>query len=195
MNRRAMLQALGLAVGAALAEHALAAAEVGALHVKSAASKLDAAQQEMIAQLADLILPRTETPGAIDAGVPAFIEHIVSDWYSAGERTIFVDGLRAVDEFCTRNYGHGFVAVDAAQRVAALQSLEQQAAGYVPSPGTSVFGKPDERSPFFFKLKLLTVLGYYTSQVGATSELAFNPVPARYDGNVDFASVGKQWTS
>lgn len=178
-----MLQALGLAVGAALAEGALAAAEDGALHAKPVVSKLDAAQQELVAKLAELILPRTDTPGAIDAGVPAFIDHIVSDWYTPVERAIFVEGLRIV------------AAADPGQRVAALQSLEQQAASYVPPPGTSVFGKPDERSPFFFKLKLLTVLGYYTSETGATSELAFNPVPGRYDGNVDFALLGKQWTS
>ena len=170
MERRTLLQALALAA-------------TGMLHAKAAASKLEESQQKLVAELAELIIPRTETPGAIDAGVPAFIDHIVSDWYTPVERAIFVEGLKAM------------AAAGPSQRVAALQSLEQQAAGYVPRPGTSVFGKPDERSPFFFKLKLLTVLGYYTSEVGATNELAFNPVPARYDGNVDFATVGKQWTS
>ena len=170
MNRRTLLQIMALAVS-------------GVLHAKPTASKLDESQQKLIAELAELILPRTDTPGAIDAGVPAFIDHIVSEWYTPVERGIFVEGLQVV------------AAADPAQRVAALQSLEQQAAGYAAPPGTSVFGKPDERSPFFFKLKLLTVLGYYTSQVGATTELAFNPVPGRYDGNVDFAELGKQWTS
>ena len=170
MNRRTLLQILALAAS-------------GVLHAKPAASKLDEKQQKILAELAELILPRTDTPGAIDAGVPAFIDHIVSDWYTPTERAIFVEGLRVV------------AAADPAQRVGALQSLEQQAASYVPPPGTSVFGKPDERSPFFFKLKLLTVLGYYTSEVGSTTELAFNPVPGRYDGNVDFATLGKQWTS
>lgn len=170
MNRRTLLQVLALAA-------------TGVLHAKPSASKLDETQQQLVAELAELILPRTDTPGAIDAGVPAFIDHIVSDWYTPVERAIFVEGLRAV------------AAADSGQRVAALRSLEQQAASYVAPPGTSVFGKPDERSPFFFKLKLLTVLGYYTSEVGATTELAFNPVPGRYDGNVDFATLGKQWTS
>ena len=82
-----------------------------------------------------------------------------------------------------------------ASRRAALQAAETQSAAYQPPPATTVFGRPDERSPFFFKLKLLTVLGYYTSEVGATSELAFNPAPGRYDGDVDFAKLGKQWTS
>src|SRR5262245_41879639 len=170
MNRRALLQIFALAAS-------------GALHAKPAASKLDETQQRMLAELAELILPRTDTPGAIDVGVPAFIDHIVSDWYTPVERAIFTEGLRVV------------AAAGPGQRVAALQSLEQQASSYVPAPGTSIFGQPDERSPFFFKLKLLTVLGYYTSQGGATSELAFNPVPGRYDGNVEFATLGKQWTS
>ncbi len=170
MDRRTLLQALALAA-------------TGVLHAKPAASKLDESHQKLVVELAELIIPRTETPGAIDAGVPAFIDHIVSDWYTPVERAIFVEGLKVI------------AAAGPSQRVAALQSLERQAASYVPSSGTSVFGKPDERSPFFFKLKLLTVLGYYTSALGATSELAFNPVPNRYDGNVDFATVGKQWIS
>ena len=170
MNRRTLLQIMGLAVA-------------GVLHAKPAASKLDESQQRLVAELAELIIPRTETPGAIDAGVPAFIDHIVSDWYSPVERAIFVEGLRVL------------AAAEPSRRVDTLRALEQQAASYAPPPGTSVFGKPDERSPFFFKLKLLTVLGYYTSEVGATNELALNPVPGRFDGNVDFATVGKQWTS
>lgn len=182
MNRRTLLQILALAAS-------------GALHAKPSASKLDETQQQMVAELAELILPRTDTPGAIDAGVPAFVDHIVSDWYSVRERAIFMEGLRAIDVFCRSNFRRSFSAADTAQRIAALRSLEQRAASYAPPPGTSVFGKPDERSPFFFKLKLLTVLGYYTSEAGATTELAFNPVPGRYDGNVDFATLGKQWTS
>ena len=170
MKRRTLLQALSLAA-------------TGVLHAKPSASKLDEAQQHLVAELAELIIPRTETPGAIDAGVPTFIDHIVSDWYTPVERTIFLEGLTTI------------ASAGPARRVAALQSLEQQASSYSPPPGTSVFGKPDERSPFFFKLKLLTVLGYYTSEIGATSELAFNPAPGRYDGNVDFATVGKQWIS
>ena len=128
MDRRTLLQALALAA-------------TGVLHAKPAVSKLDDSQQKLVTELAELIIPRTETPGAIDAGVPAFIDHIVSDYYTPVERAIFVEGLKSI------------AAADPARRVAALQSLEQQAASYVPAPGTSVFGKPDERSPFFFKLK------------------------------------------
>ena len=52
----------------------------------------------------------------------------------------------------------------------------------------------DQHAPFFNKIKELTVLGYYTSEVGATRELAYNPVPGKFDGDYDYAKVGRQWS-
>ena len=52
----------------------------------------------------------------------------------------------------------------------------------------------DERTPFFAKLKELTVVGYFSSEVGATEFLEYNPMPMRYDGDFDFAEVGTHWS-
>ena len=195
MDRRFILQSFGYAFGATFVSRVCAAAEEGALHSKFVASKLISAQQAIVVRAAELILPRTETPGAIEAGVPAFIDHIVSDWYSERERKIFVDGLGALQAFTMQRHGRAFVEASVAQQTEALEAMEAQSATYAPPPGASVFGSPDEASPFFFKLKLLTVLGYYTSEIGGTTELAFDPAPSRYDGDVEFAKLGKQWSS
>jgi hypothetical protein len=52
-----------------------------------------------------------------------------------------------------------------------------------------------QRQPFFHTMKELTLLGYYTSQIGATQELKYAPVPGRFDGCVPFATVGRAWST
>ena len=89
---------MALIAGGPLASRfAQAALRGDALHVPAAHSALSAAQRSMTEQLAELIIPRTDTPGAIDAGVPAFIDQIVSGWYTPVERGIFLDGLADLD--------------------------------------------------------------------------------------------------
>ena len=49
--------------------------------------------------------------------------------------------------------------------------------------------------PFFRTMKELTLLGYYTSQIGATQELKYAQVPGRFDGCVPFSSIGRAWST
>src|SRR5262249_19482860 len=172
------------------------------LHTAPLPSVLTAEQREMISQLAELILPKTDTPGAIEAGVPGFIDQIVSRWYTPAERRIFVAGLARLEAFCSRTWGKPLTAGDPPQQKTALPPEGQAAAVYMQGQHSNTTGAPshrireapDEQSPFFYKLKLLTVLGYYTSEVGSQQELSYNPVPGRYEGDFDFSKVGRQWS-
>jgi len=103
---------------------------------------LDADQQRALSLIAELILPRTDTPGAIDAGVPAFIELMLSDWYTPEERAPLLDGLLALDAACRQAHGRPFIDCTA----------EQQHAAFAATEGGEMFSL----------LKQLTVLGYYT---------------------------------
>ena len=81
--------------------------------------------------------------------------------------------------------------------VAALKA-EKNAAAYVSPlpPGflATMAKLIDERTPFFAKLKELTVVGYFSSELGVTEFLEYNPMPMRYDGDFDFAKVGTHWS-
>jgi hypothetical protein len=194
MNRRDLLAQMSLlAADSLFGRLAQASAAGAALHSPPAKSVLDESQRTMVAQLAELIIPATDTPGAGAAGVPAFIDRIVSEWYTATERGIFIEGLASLDAFCTARHGKRFGACSKQQQTLALEDADERTRAYQSKQGR-IFDAPDEHSPFFFKLKQLTVLGYYTSETGATTELAYNPVPGRYDGDVDFATVGRQWS-
>jgi hypothetical protein len=159
-------------------------------------SVLNADQRQAVKLLADIIIPTTDTPGAVEAGVPAFIESIVTDWYTDIERGIFLDGLKALDQYCQANGETRFTAASAQTRIAALREQEAIASEHTPPARTSMSFAPvdDQQAPFFTKIKELVVLGYYTSQVGATQELAYQPMVHEFDGAYDFNEVGRQWS-
>ena len=152
-------------------------------------------QKSAITILSEMIIPRTDTPGAIDAGVPHFVEMMVSDWYTDTERKIFFDGLLSLDDFCKDQFETGFINTSAKQQITALEKAEELSEQYVPDKPASLVKKhEDEKKPFFSKIKELVVLGYFTSEVGAQEELQYNPMPMKYD-DIEFSEVGKQWSS
>lgn len=125
-------------------------------------------QAELVATIAEHILPETDTPGARAVGVHRFIDALVAESYGAEERQEFLAGLAALD-------GRAFLARTASDQLALLGELDR--AG----------------DPFFRSLKELTLIGYYTSEPGATRELHHAPVPGRYDGCVPLAQIGRTW--
>ncbi|HSB96205.1 MAG TPA: gluconate 2-dehydrogenase subunit 3 family protein [Spongiibacteraceae bacterium] len=197
MNRRDILKITAALLGAGLSGSLSQNVMAGLVPTdKPTRAIFDARSSKMVAVLAELIIPKTETPGAIEAGAPAFIEMMVADWFNDGERKIFFDGLAALDEFCKTQYKKNFMACDETQRTAALKSAEQQATTYKSNGPMFDFSQKfvDQNTPFFTKLKELTVLGYFTSEVGARQVLSYNPMPMRYEGDYDFDKVGREWS-
>lgn len=121
---------------------------------------LDEPQREMLAAIAETIIPETNTPGAIEAGVPEFVELILSDWHTAEERQPVLDGMAALDRACLETRGRRFAACGEAEQAEALAAVEG--------------------SEMFAVLKSLVVNGYFTSELGATSQPGYNPMPGVY---------------
>lgn len=196
LQRRAFIGRLALLCGGALSGTLQAALAAGAETLRTPRRAFfDANARAQVQALAELIIPATDTPGALAAGVPDFIEMMVAEWYTDTERGIFQQGLAALDAHCRAQTGSAFAGSDAAAQTAALAAAEQASLSYVP-PAVSLLSKAqDEHAPFFTKIRELTVIGYYTSEVGAKQELHYNPMPMRYDGDFDFAAGGRQWSS
>ncbi len=196
MKRRELIQNLALITGAALSP-SVVQAMISGIDSRSSIQNpvLTGAQRATCSVLAELIIPRTDTPGAIDAGVPRFIELMVSDWYTDTERSIFFEGLATLESYCKQEFGAGFLKCAEEAQITALTHMETLAAGYKSQSTASPMSKEvDEHVPFFGKIKELTVIGYYTSEIGAKQELIYKPMPMEYR-DVEFREIGRQWSS
>lgn len=128
------------------------------------------AQAAIVATLADAILPRTDTPGALDVRVPAFIDRLTAEWYSPEEADRLRRGLLAIEARATTRFGRGVAALAEPDRTAFLGELDGKS------------GEPGSAEDAFDRIKALTVYGYFTSQLVQT-EILDNPIiPGRFEG-------------
>ena len=136
---------------------------------------LDAHQAATVAVLVDCIIPATETPGAAAAGVLEFIDVIVGEWYQPDERAQFLAGLSELDQRSAAVRPGRFLDLDNSQQVALLETVEAEAFA-------ARKADPKAPTPFWLRLKSLTVYGYYNSAVGSLQELDRPAIPGRFDG-------------
>lgn len=141
-------------------------------------------QLNLTAALAEAIIPATDTPGAIAVGAPAYISHHLKVCASSNRQRQFIEGLRVIDQHATQRFGTSFVWIANQEKNVLLHDLEKMQMG---------FTRADK--DFFVFLKSLTLLAYYTSEIGATQELAYLAVPGGYKGSFPFAAVGRAWAT
>jgi hypothetical protein len=121
-----------------------------------------AAEFETISQVAERIIPATDTPGAIGAGVPRYIDQVVTT--NPEHKKRFQDGLKWLDKESGRRFKKKFVKLSEAQQVEILTPLSEAVdSGREPGAGEKFFGL----------VKRMTADGYYTSQVGLVRELGY----------------------
>jgi Gluconate 2-dehydrogenase subunit 3 len=158
LDRRAFVQ-LATTFGLSLTVPGLAA--------KSPALTTD--EWTLIGEVSELIIPTTDTGGALAAGVPDFVKMMLSEWFSQAERENFIAGLH---EFSAGSkYGKKFAEMTARQKDQYFGELLATAEGAATAP----------RTPFVVLMKRLTIFGYYTSELGATTELHQDIAVAKYE--------------
>ncbi|CAH0997986.1 hypothetical protein EMA8858_04121 [Emticicia aquatica] len=135
---------------------------------------------EIIAEIAETILPKTKTPGAKELGVPQFIDKMVNDTMDSSSKEQFVNDLVNFNDNCQSKYGKSFVELDQSKREEYLLALDKES----PRTGMSLWGinlEPDAPKPTFYKkVKSLTLFGFYTSESIGKNVFGFDPVPGDY---------------
>ncbi len=148
--------------------------------------------QPLIANIAETIIPRTDSPGAIDAGVADCVVKLIGDCESREVQQSFVDWLKRVERDSEKKYGRPFSSCDYPQRAAILIRYEHN----------------DEQNSLFRKLRLrvlgmdgmelmkkYTIISYCTSMEGATQALAYDYVPGVYQPCLAMEAGQKCWAT
>ena len=179
MERREMLRTLGAAAAFTLMPRtAQAAWETVAAAPHAPPRVLTDDRSALVASLADAIIPRTDTPGATDVGVPAFIDVIVAEYYGDEERTAFLAGLDAISARIKSVGDASFAAMSPDAQKLLLDLLD----------------KPADRQALearaWSRLKGLVVHGYFTSEQVQKDVLKTVIMPGRFDGNAPVKTVG-----
>jgi len=199
MNRREVLQRSALALGYAITGPALAGILNGCKAQPELTYKPDfftADQAQLISELSEIIIPKTTTAGAKDAGVPFFIDSMLKEVYPKQDQDAFIKGLVEFDEDAKKAFGDSFVDCKPADQVAHVKKHHDAAlAGSDVNVSSGWWNSGSGEMPFILKVKELTILGFFTSEPGATKVLKYEEVPGPYKGCVPYEEVGKQWAT
>ena len=180
ISRREAIRRAALLAGVVVAPEWLMAVDQ-AVTPAAQGPRLTSAHAAIAGAVADRILPRTDTPGAADVGVPAFIDRLYGEFMTPAERQMLTDGLNAVDAAARSAHGSGFSTLTADRQDALLRTIARAEEG---------------RDQGFFRLiRSATILGYFTSEPVGRNVLHYDPVPGRYDGCIPIDQVGRRnWT-
>jgi hypothetical protein len=179
ISRREAIRRAALLAGVALSPAWLSfAAEAQAPAGKT---YLTAAQGTILGAVTERILPRTDTPGAIDVGVPEFIDRLYGEVMTPVEQKALAGIVEEIDAAATAQ-GSSFANLAAGQQDAVLRRVASNQVSRQPNA--------------FELLRQVTILGYFTSEQVGKNVLHYDPVPGAYDGCVPIEQVGRRnWTT
>ncbi|MDZ4375561.1 MAG: gluconate 2-dehydrogenase subunit 3 family protein [Phenylobacterium sp.] len=173
-SRRDALLTFGALMGALSLPTAVSAQ--GAVTLAWTPTGVSVSQARVLDALAELIVPRTDTPGARDAGVPAYVDRTIAGYCTAGEAAEFRAMLDRLEADARTIHGAGFATLTVAQQTAIA----------------SKYDTGQKLSPFG-RLKEVVLVGYFTSEPGATLAVRYDPIPGDYKGCIPLKDVGRAW--
>jgi hypothetical protein len=156
-------------------------------------------------EVADTILPETSSPGAKAANVGGFMAVMVRDCYTPADQKIFLEGMAKLNDASNKQFSGKFLDITAAQRTNLLVALDKEQKDYYTQQYKNVDADmakhkgdtkyiPGEIPNHYFRMiKELTLLGYFTSEAGATKALRYLETPGHFDGCMPYKKGDKAW--
>lgn len=139
-------------------------------------------------EIAETILPTTaSSPGAKAAGVGTFMTVMVKDCYEEKDQKLFTEGMEKLQDASKKKNGKNFMESTPQQRHDLLVELDKEQKEHEKNK------KKEDPNHYFRMMKELTLLGYFTSEIGATKALRYVESPGRYDGCVPYKKGDKAW--
>jgi hypothetical protein len=207
MDRRELLKMIALATGTAFigGEFFLSGCKNPEAGPSMEFSEDDLA---MLDEVGETILPKTNTPGAKDAKVGAFMATMVNDCYPAADQKVFHEGIKKLNDACRDMHNVSFMKATPEQRKSLLIKLDEEAKKNAKErreydeeqikkereeheKGNTGFEREKRSAHYFSMMKQLTISGYFTSKEGRTGALRYTPVPGAYNGDLDYKKGDK----
>jgi hypothetical protein len=204
MNRRDALSRVALIMGGAVigAEFFISGCKSTSTHVSDL---FDTDHVAFLNEVADTILPETSSPGAKAANVSQFMAVMVRDCYTPADQKSFVDGIKKLDDASQKQFSSKFVDLAPKQRTDVLIALDKEQKDFYKQQNKEMqanmlkhkdnpkYQAPEMPNHYFRMMKELTLLGYFTSEVGATKALRYIETPGHYDGCMPYKKGDKAW--
>jgi len=151
-----------------------------------------AGDEKIFAEFADIIVPTTKTSaGAKAAGLGKFIPMMIQDCYPKDMQSSFAKGFTALQDKSMKDFGKSYLALSVAERTKLMVDLRLMAI----APKENKLPENKDLEYFFITARDLTLLGYYSSEIGCTKAREYVLVPGRYDGNAKLKPGQKSWAT
>ena len=156
-------------------------------------SKQIADKRAIIAELAELIIPRTDTPGAKDANVQDYVIGVMTYCAGTKEQNNFLAGIQGIEDYAADKFGKDFLKCSLKEKQAALKHSARGTR--FSSPALNRVSDRYLGPPFFPRFKTLVVEGFCFSKPGATQALAYDYVPGSYEACIPLKPGQKSWAT
>ncbi|TDO26390.1 gluconate 2-dehydrogenase subunit 3 family protein [Sediminibacterium goheungense] len=188
MNRREALSSVALLLGGTLIG---STAFLTGCKTSGTDSGISFSPEEIsfLNEVGETILPATSTPGAKEAKVGEFMSVYVADCYEAKDQVIFKEGFKKLDEASKKKHNKTFLESSPEERHALLVDLDKEVKEYQKTK------KEEDPNHYFRMMKELTLMGFFTSEVGATKALRYVAVPGKYEGCIPYNKGDKAWAT
>lgn len=196
MDRRNALKKTGLLAGAAVAMPSLFSILQSCKDEPRATWQplfFTLSEANTVSTMVDMILPRTDTPGALDVKADVFIDRVFAKTYGEEDQEKMRNEIAGFNADCKKNHGKPFYELNREKREAVLKAAEKSS-GKI-NPG--IWGKTvgDQKPVGFYRvLKSMAIWAYFTSEEIGENVLRYLPVPGEYEGCIALSPADKRWS-
>jgi hypothetical protein len=196
MERRDALKRAAMAAGSAV----MAPSLLSILQSCKQQSRLDWTpaflnedQARFIAAFVDTLLPKTDTPGALDVKVDIFVDKVFDSMYDQSGQAGVVADIEAFNTACNDRFGDAFADLDQHDRAEMFNQLEKETGKFNGKVWGTAVGT-QQPVGFYRSLKSMTLWAYFTSEEVGKNILSYDPVPGAYLGCIPLSDVGNTWS-
>ncbi len=196
MDRRSVLKKTGLFVGATVAMPSMLSILQSCKNEPRLTWKpefLSEIEAKTIGTLVDMILPRTDTPGALDVKVDVFIDKVIAKTYDDEGQENIRNEIASFNANCEENFGGIFIDLDESTRTEVLKIAEKTSGKFNPGVWGKTIGDQEEIG-FYRSMKSMAIWAYFTSEEIGENVLNYDPVPGEYKGCLPLSEVGNRWS-